>query len=99
MRRRPRLHFLDTGPVCYLLGIHSPALLKLHPLRGSIFESFVIGEIIKTFENDGREAPLYFWRDATGHELDGLIDLGDRLVPAEIKSGLTVAASAVDALR
>ena len=99
MRKRPRLHFLDTGLVCYLLGIHSPALLKHHPLRGSIFESFVIGEIMKGFENDGREAPLFFWRDATGHELDGLIDLGDRLVPVEIKSGLTVAADSVDALR
>jgi len=99
LRKRPRLHFLDTGLVCYLLGIHTPALLKQHPLRGAIFESFVIGEIIKGFENAGREAPLFFWRDATGHELDGLMDLGDRLVPVEVKSGVTVAADSVDALR
>lgn len=99
MRKRPRLHFLDTGLVCYLLGIHSPALLERHPLRGAIFESFVIGEIIKGFENAGREAPLFFWRDATGHELDGIIDLGGHLLPVEVKSGLTVAADSVDALR
>jgi len=99
MRKRPRLHFLDTGLVCYLLGIHSAALLERHPLRGAIFESFVVGEIIKAFENTGREAPVFFWRDATGHELDCLIDLGDRLLPVEVKSGLTVAGDAVDGLR
>jgi hypothetical protein len=99
MRKRPRLHFLDSGLVCYLLGIHTAAMLERHPLRGAIFESFVVGEIIKGSENAGREAPLFFWRDATGHELDGLIDLGDRPLPIEIKSGLTVAADSVDGLR
>lgn len=99
LRKRPRLHFLDTGLACYLLGIHDPALLAHHPLRGAIFESFVMAEIIKGFENTGREAPLFFWRDSTGHELDGLLDLGDRLLPIEVKSGRTVAADSADALR
>ena len=99
MRKRPRLHFLDTGLVCYLLGIHSAVLLERHPLRGAIFESFVVGELIKAFENSAREAPVFFWRDATGHELDCLIDLGNRQLPVEIKSGLTVAADSVNGLR
>ncbi len=99
LRKRPRLHFLDTGLACYLLGIHSPATLERHPLRGPIFESFVVGEIMKGFENAGREAPLFFWRDATGHELDVLLDLGERLLPVEVKSGLTVAPDAVNSLR
>lgn len=38
LRKRPRLHFLDTGLVCDLLGIQSPDLLERHPLRGAIFE-------------------------------------------------------------
>ena len=99
MRKRPRLHFLDTGLACYLLGIHSPGTLERHPLRGAIFESFVVGELAKGFENAGREAPLFFWRDATGHELDVVLDLGDRLLPVEVKSGQTVATDAVDGLR
>ncbi len=99
MRKRPRLHFLDTGLACYLLGIHDPAQLAGHPLRGALFESFVVGEILKGFENLGREAPVFFWRDATGHELDAIIDLGNRLLPVEVKSGLTVAADSADGLR
>ncbi len=99
MRKRPKLHMLDTGLACYLLGIRDAATLAAHPLRGAIFESFVAGELVKAFEHAGLEAPLYHWRDATGHELDVLLDLGDRLIPVEIKSGLTVPSDALDSLR
>ena len=37
-------------------------------------------------------------RDSTGHEVDILMDLGDGLVPVEVKSGQTVAADASDTL-
>ena len=98
LRKRPRLHFLDTGLVCYLLDIPDAHTLARHPLRGAIFESFVVSELIKSFANRRREAPIYFWRDATGREIDALIDLGDRLVPVEVKSGETVPADAVQNL-
>ena len=95
LRKRPRLHFLDTGLICYLLGIANAQTLAQHPLRGSIFESFVISELIKNFTNRRLDPPLYFWRDATGHEIDVLIDLGGQLIPVEVKSGETVPADAV----
>jgi len=53
LRRRPKLHFLDTGLVCYLLGIRDAATLERHPLRGAIFESFIVGELVKSFEHTG----------------------------------------------
>ena len=87
LRKRPRLHFLDTGLVCYLLDIPDAYTLARHPLRGAIFESFVVSELIKSFANRRREAPIYFWRDATGREIDALIDLGDRLVPSKSNPG------------
>ena len=98
LRKRPRLHFLDTGLVCYLLDIHDAAILERHPLRGAIFESFVVSELVKSFAAQRRDPPLYFWRDATGHEVDVLIDAGGRIVPVEVKSGRTVAVDAVDGL-
>ena len=99
LRKRPRLHFLDTGLVCYLLDIREAATLEHHPLRGAVFESFVVSELIKSYAARRREPRLYFWRDATGHEVDVLIDTGNRIVPLEVKSGQTVAADAVDGLR
>ena len=98
LRKRPRLHFLDTGLVCYLLGIRDATMLANHPLRGAIFESFVVAELVKSFAALRRDAPLYFWRDATGHEIDILIDAGERLVPVEVKSGQTVAPDAFNQL-
>lgn len=98
VRKRPRLHFLDSGIVCALLGIPDPDTLRTHPLRGPIFESYVFAELLKTFANRGRAAPLYFWRDTGGHEVDILVDLGTRLVPFEIKSGKTVASDMLDGL-
>ena len=95
LRKRPRLHFLDTGLLCYLLGIRDARTLARHPLRGAIFESFVVAELCKSFYNQRRDAPLHVWRDATGHEIDVLIDQGQTLLPVEIKSGETVPADAV----
>jgi predicted AAA+ superfamily ATPase len=90
LRKRPKLHFLDSGLVCYLLGIEDADTLARHPLRGAIFESYVVAELYKSFEHAGREPRLYHWRDATGHEIDVIIDTGDGCIPVEIKSGQTV---------
>ena len=98
VRKRPRLHFMDSGLVCYLLGIRDAATLERHPLRGGVFESFVVAELVKHLAAARRNAPLYHWRDATGHEIDVLIDSGDRLIPVEVKSGSTVAATACDTI-
>lgn len=36
MVKAPKLHFLDSGLVCYLLNIREPEQLRHHPLRGAI---------------------------------------------------------------
>jgi predicted AAA+ superfamily ATPase len=89
--KSPKLYFLDTGLLCYLLRIQSPEDLRLHASRGSVFESFVVADLLKNFLNRGREADLYFWRDSTGHEIDVVIDRGRERVAVEIKSAQTVA--------
>lgn len=90
--KTPKLYFLDTGLAAWLLGIHDPAQLALHPLYGSLFETLVVGEFLKARWHAGQEPQLYFWRDRSGHEVDLLIDQGRHIVPVEVKSGQTVAA-------
>ena len=91
LTKSPKLYFHDTGLVCSLLRILSPEVLTTHPLRGSIFESFIISDMYKQFCNNGLRPPLYFWRDLNGrHEVDCIIDCGIDLVPLEIKSGVTI---------
>ena len=73
IRKRPRLHFLDTGLACYLLGIRDAATLERHPLRGSVFESFVVAELVKHFTAVRRDAPLYHWRTVNPNVIGKLI--------------------------
>ena len=91
--KTPKLYFYDTGLLCYLLNIRSAGDLEIHSQRGAIFETFVISELVKSSYNTGTEPPLYFWRDSQGHEVDLLIENGEKLFPIEIKSGQTVASS------
>jgi len=88
--KSPKLYFLDTGLLSYLLRIRSKVDLRIHALYGSIFESYVISELLKNYMNRGKEHPFYFWRDSTGNEIDVLIDEGDKLLPIEIKAGQTI---------
>ena len=88
--KAPKLHFFDSGLVCYLLGIHEPGQLLHHPLRGAIFESWVISETYKAFVHSGLQPGLFHYREARGPEIDLLIEQGDTLAAVEIKSGATI---------
>lgn len=96
--KSPKLYFLDTGLLCYLLQIGSPDQLFHRAERGAVFESYVVSEMYKNFVHRGEQPSLYFWRDASGREVDLLIDLGQAVVPVEIKSGQTVASDFFDSL-
>lgn len=88
--KTPKLHFYDTGLACALLGIETVEQLDTHPLRGNLFETFVLSELTKRRLNQGLPPNLSFWRDKTGHEVDCLIQHGADLIPIEIQSGKTI---------
>lgn len=88
--KSPKLYFLDTGLLCYLLRVRSPRDVATHPARGALFESFVLGELLKCAFNQGRDADLYFWRDVGGHEVDFVVEADGKRVPVEAKSGETL---------
>ncbi|MEA3276167.1 MAG: ATP-binding protein [Pseudomonadota bacterium] len=88
--KAPKLHFFDSGLLCYLLGIREPGQLRLHPLRGAIFESWVVSEIYKGYVHRGIGPNLFHYREPRGLEIDLLIDRGARLDVVEIKSGETL---------
>lgn len=88
--KTPKLYFLDVGLAAWLLGIRDSATLALHPLRGALFETLIVSEVLKHRRNLGLPADIYFWRDNNGLEADLLIEEGTKLQPVEIKSGQTV---------
>ena len=89
--KTPKIYFYDVGLAIRLLGIENPQQLSTHPLRGALFENWVIVELLKERYNLGLRGNLTFWRSNTGHEIDLLAERGGRLTPIEIKSGQTFA--------
>lgn len=88
--KTPKLHFLDSGLACYLLGIRSADQLRDHPLRGAIFETWVASEVLKSRVHRGLQAGLSFFRDRKGAEVDLVVEDGRALFAVETKSGQTV---------
>lgn len=86
-----KLHFVDSGLACHLLGIRTPDQLQLHPLRGAVFESWVASEVLKARLNAGRPPDLFHLREDRGLELDLVAEAGDRVYGVEVKSGATLA--------
>ena len=87
--KTPKLYFYDVGIVSFLLGINDARQLRNHPLRGALFETLVVSDIVKEFLHRGRRAPVSFYRDAKGNEVDLIISTGTGSVPVEIKSSAT----------
>ena len=90
LTKSAKLHFWDSGLVCRLLGIHTPKQLDLHPLRGAIFESWVVSEIAKHRIHQGITRGLFHFRDLHGNEVDLVQETPTGLSLFEIKSGQTI---------
>ncbi|MEO1367966.1 MAG: DUF4143 domain-containing protein, partial [Acidobacteriota bacterium] len=90
--KAPKLHFIDSGLACYLLGIADADQLRRHPLRGALLESWAVAEVLKWRYHRGRSKRLFHYREARGPEIDLLVEAGDRLTALEVKSGATVSA-------
>ncbi len=88
--KRPKVYFYDTGLVCSFLRITNFEQLENYPLKGAIFETMTVIELVKKFTNKGVQPNVFYWRDKTGHEIDVIIDVADDLTPIEIKSGKTI---------
>ena len=88
--KTPKLYFYDSAIVCQLLGIESAEHLQMHASRGAIFEGFIIAEIMKLYLAKAKTAPIYFWRDHSGLEIDIILEHADQLLAIEVKSGMTI---------
>lgn len=97
--KTPKLYFWDTGLAIQLLGIETPGQLSTHPLRGALFENWILVELMKIRLNQGKSLRHSFWRNNTGLEVDLVLDVAGRLCPVEMKSGMTLASDWFAGLR
>ena len=88
--KTPKLYFIDTGLLCYLLGIDCVERFLKASERGHIFENMIIMEMLKRRSYNFEKKQFYFYRTATGLEVDLIIDDGDEISAFEIKFHKTV---------
>ncbi|GDY19722.1 hypothetical protein LBMAG56_10670 [Verrucomicrobiota bacterium] len=92
--KAPKLHLVDSGLACHLLGADTPWLAEDRPLLGRLLESFVVGELRKQITWAAPRTTLHHFRTATGVEVDVVLEQPDRSVVAvEVKASATVAAA------
>ncbi|WP_071057793.1 ATP-binding protein [Pelistega sp. MC2] len=84
--KTPKVYMLNTGLMAYLTRWLTTETIQNGAQSGRFFETFVVAEIIKSFTNQGRRPPLYFYRDTNQNEIDLIIEEAQTLYPIEIKT-------------
>lgn len=88
--KTPKLYFTDTGLAAYLLRWNTADALELGAMSAEFFETWVIGEVYKSFANSGQKAPLYYYRNFNGKEVELLILHNGVLDPCVISKSAQV---------
>lgn len=90
--RTPKIYFRDTGLACYLTRWLTADALKVSAVAGSMFETFVVSEILKSYSNEGLDYrfSVFFYRGKdkranAENEIDLVIEENGVLYPVEIK--------------
>ena len=90
--KTPKLYFRDTGLACYLTRWLTADALKNSAVAGSMFETFVVSEILKSYSNEGSDYrfSIFYYRGkdkkaSDENEIDLVIQENGVLYPIEIK--------------
>ncbi|HAJ80029.1 MAG TPA: ATPase [Fibrobacteres bacterium] len=83
--KTPKLYFLDSGLAAWLTSWSTPQTLEAGNMSGAFMETWVVSEIIKSWWHNGKNAPVYYYRDKDTKEIDLLLYENGMLYPIEIK--------------
>ena len=83
--KAPRMYFVDTGLCAYITRWGSSEVLEKGAMDGAFFETWVVSELYKSYINNGKRPPFYFYRDSNKKEIDIIIAKDGMVHPIEIK--------------
>lgn len=87
----PKLHFIDTGLACHLLGLKQAESLHTTQFFGGLVENFVFCELLKHATWSTEEVQFYHFRDNAKNEIDLVIERSDgKVIGVEVKASMTV---------
>lgn len=94
----PRYYFFDTGVRNALAGLSIDRALA-ESQKGILFEHAVVLEIRRRIRVLDKPYQTYYWRTGGGAEVDCVLDLGDEVIPIEVKGSKAVALSELKGLQ
>ena len=83
--KSPKLYFVDTGLLAYLLRYPDAETMRSGPMAGAFFENFIVAEALKHQSNHRASYELYFYRDSYRNEIDLVVECAQRFLLIEIK--------------
>ena len=72
--KTPKIYFVDSGLMCYLLRLESKEELLLDDHKGAVVETVAVSELLKKRYNNAKKANLTYYRDKNGFEVDIIAD-------------------------
>ena len=89
----PKIHFVDTGLACHLLGLRDDKQLLASQYYGGLLENLMFMELYKQSTWAQQEVSIYHFRDNRKHEVDIVLEStsGD-IIGVEIKASASVRA-------
>ena len=90
----PKLHFVDTGLACYLLGIRTQEQLLASPFFGGLLENLICLDIVKNAVFSDNEVEIYHFRNHQKKEVDIVLEEpGGLITGVEVKAAKSFSTS------
>lgn len=83
--KSPKVYFNDTGFCSWLGGWSSARVLQQGAMAGPMLETWVYGQLRRSFTNRGIRARLTYYRNNNGAEVDFLLEKDGKIFPMEVK--------------
>ena len=90
--KNPKYHFVDSGIACAVRGFSEQSFkLGFPPANlGSVFESYVVNELLRTLPFLKWNVRVFHWRSSNFREIDMIIEKDNSLVGIEIKASTSI---------
>ncbi len=76
--KTPKIYWCDAGLALHLSGLEKPT--------GAHLENLILMDLLSWREGRTAPAEVLYWRTASGEEVDFVVELGEDLIPIEVKA-------------
>ena len=82
--KSPKFYLGDAGLACHLAGIND--LVADNPFKGAMIETYVAQNLVSILHATWPRAKIFFWNIQGRHEVDFIIEAGNKCLAIEVKS-------------